>query len=290
VEVLAGTQSTGQGHETTFIQVVADALQLEMSAIRLVTGDTRRIEVGGGTHSDRSMRLAGTLLVEACAKITAKARVIAAAELGAPEPEIVREDGLFGHPGSNRTLTLGQVSALSIQAGEGPLAAAASLSGRIPAHPCGSAVCELEIDPEAGAVPVLRYSSVDDVGQPINPMIVDGQTHGGIAQGVGQALMEDLQLDPQTGQMLGGSFMDYGVPRADQLPSFETDLVEDPTHGNPLRVKGGGEGGVTPALAAVCNAICDALAPYGIEHVPLPATPQRIWKMIQEARRKGEAA
>jgi carbon-monoxide dehydrogenase large subunit len=284
VEVLAGTQSTGQGHETTFIQVVADQLQVEMSAIRLVTGDTRRIEVGGGTHSDRSMRLAGTLLVEACAEILAQARAIAAAGLGAAESEVVHQDGLFGHPGSNRTLTLGQVSALLVRAGGAPLSATANLAGRIPAHPCGAAVCELEIDPETGAVQVLRYSSVDDVGQPINPQIVDGQTHGGIAQGIGQALMEDLQLDPATGQMLGGSFMDYGVPRADQLPSFDLELVEDPTHGNPLRVKGGGEGGVTPALAAVCNAVCDALGPYGVEHVPLPATPQRIWKTIRDAQ------
>ncbi len=116
-------------------------------------------------------------------------------------------------------------------------------------------------------------------------MIVDGQTHGGIAQGIGQALMEDLQVDPVTGQLLGGSFMDYGVPRADQLPNFDLELVEDPTHGNPLRVKGAGEGGVTPALAAVGNALVDALAPYGVEHVPLSATPQRIWKIIREAER-----
>ena len=293
VEVLAGTQSTGQGHETTYIQVVADALQTEMSAIRLVSGDTRRIEVGGGTHSNRSMRLAGTLLVRACAEIIARARAIAAAELGAPEAEIVHEDGLFGHPGSNRTLTLGQVCARAIEAGEAPLAAVAGLDGRIPSHPCGVAVCELEIDPETGVVQVLRYTTVDDVGQPINPLIVDGQTHGGIAQGVGQALMEDLQLDRLTGQVLGGSFMDYGVPRADQLPGFDVALVEDPTGGNPLRVKGAGEGGTTPALAAVGNALCDALAPYGIEHVPLPATPQRIWRMIRQAQRRpaeGEAA
>ena len=285
VEVLAGTQSTGQGHETTFIQIAADALQVQMSAIRLVTGDTRRIEVGGGTHSNRSMRLGGTLLVEACAEIITRARLVAAAELGVPAEEIVHDDGLFGHPGSNRTLTLGQVCASAMREGEGPLAATVNLSGRIPAHPCGAAVCELEVDPETGVAQVLRYSSVDDVGQPINPLIVDGQTHGGIAQGIGQALMEDLQVDPVTGQLLGGSFMDYGVPRADQLPNFDLELVEDPTHGNPLRVKGGGEGGVTPALAAVGNALVDALAPYGVEHVPLPATPQRIWKIIRDAQR-----
>jgi carbon-monoxide dehydrogenase large subunit len=285
VEALAGTQSTGQGHETTFIQVVADLLQVEASAIRLLEGDTRRIEVGGGSHSNRSMRIAGTLLVQACGELIARARAIAAAELGAGEDEISHEDGLFGWPGSNRTLTLGQLCAL---AGE-PLAAGADFFGRIPAHPCGAAVCELEVDPETGAARVLRYSCVDDVGQPINPLIVEGQTHGGIAQGVGQALMEDLLLDPATGQMLGGSFMDYGVPRADDLPSFEVALVEDPSHGNPLRVKGGGESGTTPSLAAVSNALADALSPLGVEHVPLPATPQRIWRMIRQAgRHRGE--
>ena len=152
-------------------------------------------------------------------------------------------------------------------------------------------MCELEVDPETGVVRILRYTSVDDVGQAINPLIVDGQTHGGIAQGVGQALMEDLQIDPDTGQMLGGSFMDYGVPRADHLPNFDVALVEDPTGSNPLRVKGGGEGGITPALATVCNALCDALSIYGIEHVPLPATPQRVWRAIRDAQTaKGTAA
>jgi aerobic carbon-monoxide dehydrogenase large subunit len=176
------------------------------------------------------------------------------------------------------------VTRLSLKINQKPLTAEVNFFGRIPAHPCGCAVCELEIDPETGFVQVLRYTSVDDVGQAINPLIVDGQTHGGIAQGIGQALMEDLQIDPQTGQILGGSFMDYGVPRADHLPSFDVALVEDPTAGNPLRVKGGGEGGITPALAVVCNAVCDALSVYGVEHLPLPITPQRIWRAIHNAQ------
>jgi len=283
VEVLAGTQSTGQGHETTFIQVVADGLQVEMEAIRLVTGDTRIIDVGGGTHSDRSMRLGGTLLVQACAEIVAHAKDRVAKELGVAAQDVTHENGLLGHPSSNRAFSLGEVARLSLAA-EAPLTAQANFFGRIPAHPCGAAVCELEIDPETGVTRILRYTSVDDVGQAINPLIVDGQTHGGIAQGVGQALMEDLQVDPETGQMLGGSFMDYGVPRADHLPNFDVALVEDPTGGNPLRVKGGGEGGITPALATVCNALCDALSPFGIVHVPLPATPQRVWRSIRDAR------
>jgi carbon-monoxide dehydrogenase large subunit len=285
IEVLAGTQSTGQGHETTFLQVVADGLQLDMTAIRLVTGDTRIIQVGGGTHSDRSMRLGGTLLVQACAEICARAKEIVAQHIGQPVEEILHEDGLFSHKASNRAFMLGEVSGLSIRAGDGPISSTTTFFGRIPAYPTGAAVCELEIDPETGVVTIVRYSSVDDVGQPINPLVVDGQTHGGIAQGIGQALMEDLQLDPETGQVLGGSFMDYGVPRADHLPSFDVELVEDPTYGNPLRVKGGGESGITPALATVSNAIADALSPYGIEHIELPATPQRVWRLIHHAEK-----
>jgi carbon-monoxide dehydrogenase large subunit len=284
VEVLAGTQSTGQGHETTFIQVASDGLQTDMEKIRLVTGDTRRIEVGGGTHSDRSMRLGGTLLVEACGEIIRKAKELVAQELGVTVAEIAHQEGLFNNPSNNRTFSLDEVTRLSLKINQKPLTAEVNFFGRIPAHPCGCAVCELEIDPETGFVQVLRYTSVDDVGQAINPLIVDGQTHGGIAQGIGQALMEDLQIDPQTGQILGGSFMDYGVPRADHLPSFDVALVEDPTAGNPLRVKGGGEGGITPALAVVCNAVCDALSVYGVEHLPLPITPQRIWRAIHNAQ------
>ena len=154
----------------------------------------------------------------------------------------------------------------------------------MPAFPTGCAVCELEVDPETGVVRIVRYASLDDVGQPINPLIVDGQVHGGIAQGVGQALMEDLQVDPATGQVIGGSFMDYGVPRADHLPDFDVAFTEDPTRGNPLRVKGGGESGITPSLAVVFNALMDALAPLGVEHVEMPATPHRVWRAIQDAR------
>ena len=145
-------------------------------------------------------------------------------------------------------------------------------------------MCELEIDPETGETRILRYSSIDDVGQAINPLIVDGQVHGGIAQGIGEALYEALFHDPPSGQVTGGSFMDYRLPRADLLPRFDVALVEDPTPGNPLRIKGGGECGITPAMACVSNAVCDALGEYGIIHVDLPATPQRIWQAICAAR------
>jgi carbon-monoxide dehydrogenase large subunit len=283
VEVLAGTQSTGQGHETTFAQVVADRLGVDMGAVTLVTGDTNVISVGGGTHSDRSMRLGGTLLVQACAEIVEQAKALVAEELEVPKDEVAFEDGLLSHPSSNRAFDLFDAERLAARQDKA-LAAAAEFNGRMPAFPTGCAVCELEVDPETGVVRIVRYASLDDVGQPINPLIVDGQVHGGIAQGVGQALMEELQVDPATGQVIGGSFMDYGVPRADHLPAFDVAFAEDPTKGNPLRVKGGGESGITPALAVVFNALMDALAPLGVEDVEMPATPHRVWRAIQDAR------
>jgi carbon-monoxide dehydrogenase large subunit len=169
----------------------------------------------------------------------------------------------------------------------GPLTATEEIRERIPAHPTGCAICELEVDPETGVVDIQRYSSVDDVGQAINPLIVDGQVHGGIAQGIGQALLEEFVLDTDSGQAVSASFMDYGMPRADVLPCFNIELVEDPTTNgaNPLRIKGGGEGGITPASAAVINALVDALGPYGVDHVDMPATPARIWALIQSAGR-----
>jgi carbon-monoxide dehydrogenase large subunit len=162
----------------------------------------------------------------------------------------------------------------------------AELSHRIPAHPTGCAVCELEVDVETGAVEIKRYTSVDDVGRPINPMLVDGQMHGGIVQGIGQALSEGVTLDPGNGQVLTGSFLDYGMPRADNFPPFDVELALDPTKGNPLGIKGGGEGGITPAPAAVINALADALRDFGVDHVDMPATPLKVWSAIAAAKRR----
>ncbi len=273
VEIVAGTQSTGQGHETTFAQVMADRLGVPFESIKLVTGDTKVVAVGGGTHSDRSMRLGGTLLVQSADKIIADARE----RLGG---RCEFADGLFRLPDSNRTMTV-----FDVARAHGALTAEAEFNGRIPAFPTGCAVCELEVDPETGTVEIVRYTSVDDVGQAINPLIVDGQVHGGIVQGVGQALTELVAYD-NSGQVLTGSFMDYGLPRADMFPRFDVEMTEDPTAGNPLRVKGGGESGITPSLATVINALCDALSVYGIEHIDMPATAQRIWATIQNATKK----
>jgi aerobic carbon-monoxide dehydrogenase large subunit len=292
VEAVAGTQSSGQGHETTFAQVLADRLGVRPEEVRLVTGDTAVVPAGGGTHSDRSMRLAGTLLVEASEQIVAKARKVFAALAGCGENEVSFDGGLFETPRSNLRLDVFDIAdAITADAGlppdlRAPLAAEARFTGRIPAYPTGAAAGEVEIDPETGAVTLTRYTSVDDCGQPINPLILHGQVHGGIVQGAGQALSECFMHDDTSGQVVTGTFMDYAIPRADAVPSFQVALVEDPTGSNPLRVKGGGEAGVTPSLAVIMNAVVDALSVYGIEHLDMPATPARVWEAIRAATGK----
>ena len=269
-EIIAGTQSTGQGHATTFAQVLADKLGIPMERIILRTGDTGFVKGGGGTHSDRSMRLAGTLIVKTARKVIEQGKEPAAALLEAPASDLVFEQGRYRIAGTDRSVSILEV------AKRNPLEASDEFNGRIPAYPAGTAACEVEVDPETGRVEVARYISVDDVGQPINPMIIDGQTHGAIAQGAGQALSEGMVFD-ESRQVLTGSYMDYGLARATDLPMFECELVEDPTEGNPLRVKGGGEGGIVPATAVLINAVCDAL---DVDDVPMPATPQTVWRML----------
>jgi len=272
VEIVSGTHSSGQGHETSFVQVAADQLQLPMDKIRLRTGDTGFVKAGGGSHSDRSLRFAGTLIVGSSRKLLEAGRQAAANKLEVRADDLVYEKGLFRVAGTDRSVALLDLA---------PLAAEDEINARIPVTPGGCAVCEVEVDPDTGAVEILRYVTVDDVGQAVNPAIVHGQAHGGIAQGVGQALMEGVAFDADR-QVLTGSFMDYALPRAEQLPRFDTELAEEPTTNNPLRVKGGGEGGVVPATAAVLNAICDAL---GIDDISMPATPHRVWQAMQKRSR-----
>ena len=285
VTVHAGTQSTGQGHETTFAQVLADRLGIAPDLIRLMTGDTDALPSGGGSHSDRSMRIAGALLMEASDKIIAQGGAIFAALAAVAEADVSFDDGTFGAPKSNIRLSLFDLArALESDANlpealRQPLVSEATFTGRMPAHPTGCAACEVEIDPESGAIEVTRYASVDDAGQPINPLVLHGQVHGGIVQGLGQALSEAVAHD-EAGLVLYASFLDYAGPRADTVPAFDVALTEDPTAGNPLRVKGGGEAGITPALAAITNAVVDALSEYGVEHIDMPATPARVWEAI----------
>lgn len=278
IAMRAGTQSTGQGHETSFVQVLADLLGVEPGQVRLMTGDTRLIDEGGGSHSDRSMRLVGELMVEASEALIGQAKAVLADRLGWVAPEILFQDKRFQTVGDNRSFGLLEVAGMA-----GELVARARIARRVPAHPTGAAVCEVEVDPETGQVQVTRYTTVDDVGQPINPLIVDGQTHGGILQGLGQALLEQVATDPDSGQVLTGSFMDYGVLRADRVPFYDVALVEDPTGSNALRVKGGGEGGITPALATTINAVLDALAPLGVTDIEMPASPGRVWQAIRQS-------
>ena len=282
VDVVIGTQPSGQGHETSFAQVAAERLGIGVGEIRIVTGDTDIVRVGGGSHSGRSMRMAGTVIVMAADALIERGRTVAAGLLEAAEVDIAFADGSFAVAGTDRGATLYEVARA---AGGGALAAVADNEMHTPVFPNGCHVCEVEVDPETGAVEILRYAAVDDVGRAINPLIVDGQTHGGIVQGVGQAMWELCVNDPVSRQPLAGSFMDYALPRADRFPFFDTALNEVPSPTNPLGVKAGGEGGTTPAPAVIVNAILDALGPLGVADLTMPATPFRVWSAIRAARR-----
>ena len=290
VRVLVGTHSQGQGHETSFAQVVSDWLGVGFDTVDIVYGDSDLVKMGGGTHSDRSIRMAGNVMVKASEKIIEMGREAATHLLEAAAEDIAFGDGSFTVKGTDRSIGLFEIAGAMASgdvpdAPEGGLVAEADFFGRLPAYPNGCAVCEVEIDPDTGAVEVIAYATVDDVGRAINPMIVHGQTHGGIAMGVGQALWENAWYDPDSAQLLAGSFMDYCVARADNLPSFRVELNEVPSEGNPLGVKGGGEGGNTPALGVVINAIVDATKHLGIEHIDMPATPERVWQAIRQAKK-----
>ena len=290
VELVVGTQTTGQGHETSFAQVVADLMGVTPYDVKLIYGDTALVESGGGSHSDRSMRLAGALMVEASDAVIAQGKLVAAALLEVFAGEVSFEDGFFQTTRNNQRLDIFDL-ARAIAANPAlpdelrmPLAAKKTLNGRIPAHPTGCAVCEVEIDPETGEIEMIQYATIDDSGQPVNPLILHGQVHGGVVQGAGPALGEGVAYDPDSGQVLTGSFMDYAMPRAAMFPMFKVDLTEDATRGNPLRIKGGGEGGTTPASAVIMNAVLHALAPLGVRHLDMPATPERVWAAIKAAK------
>ncbi|ALL71727.1 Carbon monoxide dehydrogenase large chain-like protein (plasmid) [Paraburkholderia caribensis MBA4] len=290
VDIVSGTQSTGQGHETTFAQVVAHQLGVPMDAVKLRTGDTAFVSVGGGSHSDRTMRLGGMLLVDTAQQIIATGKQVAAALFGTQAAEIEFSEASFTAPALGKRISLAEVAHQVSKDGVPgdpsmkKLYAHAEVNTRVPAHPTGAAICELEVDPDTGMVELVNYTSVDDVGQPINPLIVEGQVHGGLAQGIGQALSEGFYVDRDTGQVLTGSYMDYGMPRAGVIPPLNVELTEDPTHGNPLRVKGGGESGITPATATIFNALADALREYGNDELAMPATPKVVWEYIHRAQ------
>lgn len=286
IDVVIGTQASGQGHETSFSQVVADLLQAPYDDIDIQYGDTGKIAVGGGTHSGRSMRMGAIVLSQASEEIIDKGRRIAAHVLEASEADIEYANATFTVAGTDRRLGLYEVAAAVAERDDlpedlqGRFGADAEIKLRLAAFGNGCQVCEVEIDPETGVVDIVRHFAVDDVGRAINPLTIDGQTHGGVVQGIGQALMEDLHYDPDSGQILAGSFIDYAMPRADQIPFFDTVITEVPSHTNPLGVKPGSEGGTAAAPAAVMNAIVDALSEYGVTHIDMPATSERIWRAM----------
>ncbi|HZT89982.1 MAG TPA: xanthine dehydrogenase family protein molybdopterin-binding subunit [Stellaceae bacterium] len=291
VRVVIGTGPSGQGHETSFAQVVAALLSVPLDAIDVVMGDTDIVEVGGGSHSGRSMRHAATLFVKAAPDLIAQGKRIAAELLDAEPAEIAFEEGRFATPRRNRSFDFLELAREAALRRLPPIMATAQHEMHDPVFPNGCAVCEVEVDPETGWVDLVRYAVVDDVGRCINPMIVHGQTHGGAAQGIGQALWESCAIEPRSGQPLSGSFLDYGMPRADNLPPFKTRIVEVLSPRNPLGIKAGGEGGTTPAPAVVVSAILDALAPLGVRDVEMPATPFAVWQAIrraQQERRRNE--
>jgi carbon-monoxide dehydrogenase large subunit len=289
VDVVIGTLSAGQGHETSFAQLIAEWFGVDLEQVRVITGDTDRVAVGGGSSSGRSMRLGGVVMAKASDQIVDKGTRIAAWLLEAAEADIDFSKRRFAVKGTDRSVDLFEAAAAALrpdapEALRGPLGGTGDETMSVPSFPYGCAVCEVEVDPETGVVELVRYTSVDDVGRAVNPMIVHGQTHGGIAQGVGQALWERCHYDAETGQMQSATFMDYAMPRADVLPAFTTEISEVPSTSNPLGLRGGGEGGTTPALGAVVNAIVDALAELGVEHLEMPATPERVWRAIHAAR------
>jgi carbon-monoxide dehydrogenase large subunit len=289
VDLVLGTLSSGQGHATSFAQLLAEWLGVELSEVRLVTGDTDVTVVGGGAHSARALRLAAIVMAKASDQIVEKGTRIAAWMLEAAEADIEFAARRFTVKGTDRSVDLFEAAAAARRdhapAGcRGPLDGLSDETLPQPSFPYGCAVCEVEVDPETGAVDLVRYTTVDDCGRAVNPMILHGQTHGGIAQGVGQALWEHVNYDADSGQLLSATLMDYAVPRADALPSFTTEISEVPSTFHPLGLRGGGEGGTTPALGCVINAIGDALAELGVEHVEMPATPERVWQAIRDAR------
>ncbi len=291
VEVVVGTLSSGQGHETSFAQCVAEWLGVPIEGVRLVQGDTDIVPVGGGSHSGRSMRMASIVMGRASELIIAKASKLAAHVLETDVTDIEFVDGQFKVRGTDRSVGLFEVAAAARERNDlpedlrGPLWAECDQTIRMAAFPFGSHVCEVEIDPETGLVEIVSYTAVDDVGRAVNPLILHGQTHGAIVQGVGQALWEQCSYESESGQLLSGSFMDYAMPRASMLPSFITELSETHAPGNTLGVRAGGEGGTTPSLAVVVNAIVDALAGYGVVHFEMPVTSERVWRAIRQSTR-----
>ena len=289
--LLMGTHDHGQGHATTFKQILSDRLGRDPDRIRFKNGDTDVISIGTGTFGSRSAVCGGNAVVMAADKIVAKGKTIAAHLLETAESDLAFADGKFTVAGTDRAVALVDVAKNAYAIGKIPrgmepgLDESGTYDGGAATYPNGCHVCEVEIDEATGKVEIVRYVAVDEVGRVINPLLLEGQVHGGIAQGVGQALMEDVAFDPQSGQVLSGSFMDYAMPRADDFCAIVMESNEVPCTTNPLGVKGAGEAGTVGALPAVMNAINNALAVRGARYVQMPATAEKVWRALVEAGR-----
>jgi aerobic carbon-monoxide dehydrogenase large subunit len=290
VTVIPGSISHGQGHETMYKILLSARLGLDEADIRVSFSDTDLAPDGGGTFASRTAVLGGSAATLAADKIIAKAKKIAAHAMEAAEGDLEFGDGIFRVAGTDKSVSLKEMAQASYVPSRLPpgletgLHETASFSPEVPNFPNGCHVCEVEIDPDTGATQMLRYAVVDDVGTVINQLTLEGQIHGGVAQGVGQAFSEQLVYDKDSGQLLTGSFMDYGMPRADDMCSFEMEENPVPTKTNPLGVKGAGEAGNVGALGAIMNAVVDALSPLGITHIDMPATPEKVWQAIRAAQ------
>ena len=287
VSVMTGSHSHGQGHDTTFAQVVADKLGIPLDQVEIVHGDTAKVPFGMGTYGSRSLAVGGAAIVNAINKVIDKGRSIAAHLLEAAESDIEFADGAYKVKGTDKQKTFGEIALTAyvphqypIEQIEPGLEETAFYDPKNFTYPAGTYICEIEIDPATGQTRVERFVAADDFGNIVNPMIVEGQVHGGLVQGIGQAMLENAVYD-ENGQLVTGSFMDYCMPRADDVPSFEVATTCTPCTHNPLGVKGCGEAGAIGAPPAVINAICNALAPYGVDHIDMPATPEKIWRAIQ---------
>ncbi|MFM1815893.1 MAG: hypothetical protein RLZ98_2588 [Pseudomonadota bacterium] len=286
VTVLTGSHSHGQGHETTFAQVVADKLGVPYEQVEIVHGDTDKVPFGMGTYGSRSLAVGGTALVNALDKVIEKGRKIAAHLLEAAEADIEFKDGAYTVKGTDKSKGFGEIALTAyvphkypIEDIEPGLEETAFYDPKNFTFPAGTYICEVEIDPRTGEIEIVSFSAADDFGNVVNPMIVEGQVHGGLAQGIGQALLEHAVYD-ESGQLQTGSYMDYTMPRADDMPAFKVTLTSTPCTHNPLGVKGCGEAGAIGAPPAVINAVVDALKEYGVDHIDMPATTEKIWSLI----------
>jgi len=298
VTVFTGSHSHGQGHETTFAQVVADRLGIALDAVEVVHGDTGRVPFGMGTYGSRSLAVGGSAIMKALDKIEAKAKKIAAHLLEASDADIEFKDGVFSVAGTDRSKTFGEIALTAYVPHNYPLDKLepglnenAFYDPTNFTYPSGAYVCEVEVDPDTGESQVVKFTAVDDFGNIINPMIVEGQVHGGIGQGLGQAMLEQCIYDDDSGQLLTGSYMDYAMPRAADLPDFTVETAKGtPCTHNPLGVKGCGEAGAIGSPPAFINALVDALAPLGVRDIQMPATPHRVWQAIRQADHHAQGA